>query len=121
MEDRVLDQPMMSFAIPDEIERIRTGPQWSASRKGSITLAKTDAIRVVLMVLSKGMVLREHEAEGSITVSVAQGSIRFDARGERLTLSSGGLLTLGGGIRHEVEALEDSAFVITIALGQRSA
>jgi hypothetical protein len=64
VEDRALDQPMMSFAIPDEIARIRSGAQWSASRKGSITLAKTDALLVVLMVLSKGMVLHEHEAEG---------------------------------------------------------
>jgi quercetin dioxygenase-like cupin family protein len=50
-----------------------------------------------------------------MTVSIAQGSIRFEAGSDQRTLSSGGLLTLGGGIRHAVEALEDSAFVITIA------
>jgi quercetin dioxygenase-like cupin family protein len=66
------------------------------------------------MVLSKGMVLHEHEAEGPTTVSVAQGSIRSDAGGEQRMLSSGGLLSLAGGIRLAVEALKDSAFVITI-------
>lgn len=120
MEHPILDQPLMSFSIADEIARIRNGPQWSGSRKGSITLAKNDDVRIVLVVLSKGMVLHEHEAEGQITVSVAQGSIRFDAGGEQRTLASGGLLTLRSGIRHAVEALEDSAFVITIAHRQKA-
>jgi len=35
------------------------------------------------MVLSKGMVLDEHEAEGAITVLVAEASIRFDAGGDQ--------------------------------------
>jgi quercetin dioxygenase-like cupin family protein len=115
MEHRILDQPMMIFSIPDEIARLRSGPQWSASRKASITLAKNDDVRIVLVVLSKGMALQEHGAEGQITVAVAQGSIRFDAGGDQRTLASGGLLTLQSGIRHAVEALEDSAFVITLA------
>lgn len=114
MEHRNLDQAMMSFSIPDEIARIRSAPQWSASRKGSITLVKNDELRVVLVVLSKGMLLHEHEADGQIAVSVVQGSIRFEAGGDQRTISSGGLLTLRGGIRHAVEALEDSAFVITL-------
>jgi quercetin dioxygenase-like cupin family protein len=120
MEHRILDQPMMCFSIPEETARIRSGAQWRASQKGSITLAKNHELRIVLIVLSKGMGLDEHQAEGQITVSVAQGSIRFKAGSDQRTLLSGGLLTLGSGIRHAVEALEDSAFLITLVHGEKA-
>jgi quercetin dioxygenase-like cupin family protein len=119
MGDRNLDQPMMSFSIPDEVARIRSGPQWNASRKGSVTLAKNDQLRVVLMVLSKGNALPEHAAEGDITIAVIEGSIRFDVSGDHRILSVGGLLTLRGGVHHAVEALEDCAFIITMVHPKR--
>jgi quercetin dioxygenase-like cupin family protein len=58
--------------------------------------------------------LQQHQTEGQITVTVVRGAIRFDALNERVRLNAGGFLTLRRGIRHSVEALEDSAFVITV-------
>ena len=36
-------------------------------------------------------------------------------RGEAFSLPAGGLLALGQGLPHDVEALEESAFLLTIA------
>ena len=114
MDPKKLDQPMMAFAIAEEISKIKADQRSSNQGKRSAVLAKNEHLRIVLAVLAKGEALQEHETEGQITVTVVQGAIRFDALNERVTLSAGGLLTLRPGIRHSVEALEDSAFVITV-------
>jgi quercetin dioxygenase-like cupin family protein len=46
---------------------------------------------------------------------VLKGSIRFTAQGRAHTLQVNGVLTLGASIKHEVEALEEAAFLLTIA------
>ncbi len=115
MEHRVLDRPMITFSLRDEIAKIKAGPQWAASGKTAITLARSDRLRIVLALLGRGKSLEEHAAEGAITVNVVEGAIRFITPDERVELSAGALLSLHGGIRHSVEALEDSAFVITLA------
>lgn len=112
---RVMNQPKMTFSVPDELWEMKAGEQWKASRRGAKTLVKSDALRIVLVALSKGMRVEEHKAEGALTVLVAEGSVRFTANGEDSVLTTGGLLTLGGGIPHAIEALEESAFVVTVA------
>jgi quercetin dioxygenase-like cupin family protein len=115
MEQRVLDRPVMSLALAEEIARVRAGPQWAASGKTAITLAKNDRLRVVLAVLARGRSLEEHSAEGPLTVYVAEGTIRFVTPEDKIELSAGAMLVLRAGVQHSVDALEDSAFVITLA------
>lgn len=114
MEPNKLDQPMMAFAIAEEISKIKADQRSPNQGKRSAVLAKNEHVSIVLAVLSMGEALHEHETEGQITVTVVQGTIRFNALNERVRLSAGGLLTLRPGIRHSVEALEDCAFVITV-------
>ena len=61
------------------------------------------------------MRLPEHKTEGRISVHVLSGHIRLRAAGRTFTLRSGGLLALDHEIPHDVEALEESAFLLTIA------
>jgi quercetin dioxygenase-like cupin family protein len=113
-EHRVLNQSKMIFNVRDEFREMKAGDQWKSSRRGAKTLVKNDALRIVLVALSSGMRLDEHKAEGAITVSVAEGSVRFTASGEETVLATGALLTLASGIPHAVEALEESALVVTV-------
>jgi quercetin dioxygenase-like cupin family protein len=114
MDPKKLDQPMMAFAIAEEISKIKADHPSTSEGKRSAVLAKNEHVSIVLAVLARGEALEEHQTEGQITVTVVQGAIRFDALNERVRLNAGGLLTLRPGIRHSVEALEDSAFVITV-------
>jgi len=113
MNPAELDRPMMAFSIAEEVSKVR-GAQNTAQVKHAAVLAKNEHVRIVLAVLSRGEMLQEHETESQITVSVNRGAIRFNALGEHVDLTEGGLLTLRPGIRHSVLALEDSAFVITV-------
>ena len=112
--DRALDLPLMSFAIDQEVAKLKASDQWRRESRAAHTLVKTHAVTIVLIVLHAGATLKEHHAEGPITVAVSEGAIRFKASGEERVLRSGGLLALGEAIQHEVEALEESAFVLTV-------
>lgn len=114
LEHRALDLPLMSFATEREIEKLKASDQWQRESRAALTLVKTHAVTIVLVVLHAGAVLKEHHTEGPITVAVLEGAIRFKALSEERVLRRGALLALGSAIEHEVEALEESAFVLTV-------
>jgi quercetin dioxygenase-like cupin family protein len=114
IEPRALDLPLVSFETEKEIEKLKASDQWRKESRAALTLVKNSAVTIVLLALHSGAVLKEHHAEGPITVAVLEGSIRFKASGEERVLHRGGLLALGDAIQHEVEALEESALVLTV-------
>src|SRR5690242_3543053 len=113
-EHRVLDSPLMSFATEKEIEKLKASEQWRRESRAALTLVKTPAVTIVLVALHAGAVMKEHHAEGPITLAVLEGAIRFKTAGEERVLRRGGLLALADAIQHEVEAIEESAFVLTV-------
>jgi quercetin dioxygenase-like cupin family protein len=82
-------------------------------RAGTL-LVRTPELRVVLQTLRESAVLAEHHAPGPITVQVLQGELRFSAEDQVVCLRVGELLALPAGRPHAVEAVRDSAFLLTI-------
>jgi quercetin dioxygenase-like cupin family protein len=79
------------------------------------TLFKNSDIRMVLILMDKGSILKEHHADGTLSIQVLNGSIRFTAQGDEYSLQANSVLMLGPSIEHKVEALDDSVFLLTIA------
>lgn len=59
--------------------------------------------------------MNEHHSDGRISIQVLRGAIRTRVQDRALDLSPGRLLALDRSIKHDVEAREDSAFLLTIA------
>jgi quercetin dioxygenase-like cupin family protein len=104
----------MEFDLPAEIDRLRGETTWT-SGQNSRTLVKYDDLRVVLIVLQAHSRMAKHKSEGRISVHVLSGHIQLKAAGRTFNLRSGGLLALDRVVSHDVEALEESAFLLTIA------
>lgn len=64
--------------------------------------------------------MREHKAEGRISIHVLSGHVQLKASGRTFNLRSGGLLALDQGVSHDVHALEKSALLLTIAWPKRT-
>ena len=109
-----LAEPLMEFDLSAEIDRLRAETTWSTGQNAK-TLVKYDDLRVVLTVLKAKARMPEHKTEGRISVHVLSGHLRLRASGRTFSLRPGSLLTLDHGVPHAVEALEESAFVLTIA------
>jgi quercetin dioxygenase-like cupin family protein len=81
----------------------------------SKTLDKRADFRTVLITMEHGARMKEHHTDGTISIHVLKGSVRINVQGKPNELRTAGLFTLGPSIKHDVEALEDSAFLLTIS------
>ena len=113
--DRPLEIPLLHVQLTKQLERLRQEPTWRTSGRNAITLTKEPGLRLVLMLLGKGSRIPEHRAAGPLTLHVLTGSMTFRAGDRAETLASGELIVLESAIAHEVEALEESACLLTLA------
>ena len=102
----------MQFDLKAEIERF---PPNVPSGRRSETLLKTPSLRVVLVTMQAGTELHEHVAPGPITVQPLQGRFTLIVEGREHEVAPGTLVSLAGDTRHAVRAVEDGAFLLTIA------
>jgi len=106
--------PFLEFDLPAEIHRLQAETTWSTGHNAR-TLVKYDDLRVVLIALRANARIPEHKTEGRISVHVLSGHVQVKAAGRTFSLRPGGLLALDHGLPHSVEAMEDSALLLTIA------
>lgn len=104
----------MEFELSAEVDRLRGETTWNTGQNAR-TLIKYDDFRVVLIALAAEARMREHKAEGRISIHMLSGHIQLKASGRTFNLRSGGLLALDQGVSHDVHALEESALLLTIA------
>lgn len=107
-------ESFMEFDLPGEIHRLKAETTWSTGQNAK-TLVKYEDLRVVLMALQAKARLPEHKTEGRISVHVLSGHVQLRASGRTFDLRAGGLLALDQGIPHDLEALDESAVLLTIA------
>lgn len=55
-----------------------------------------------------------YHTDGAISILPVKGRIRVNAEAQTRELDTGNLFTLNPSIKHDVEALPDSAFLLTI-------
>lgn len=97
-----------------EAEIARFPPEATATRRRAETLVQSDRLRVVLVTMLSGAVLREHAAPGPITIQALRGRFAVTVGDEEHELGPGGLLAIEMYARHTVDALDDGAFLLTI-------
>lgn len=108
-------EPYLEVDLARELEELRREPEWATGHNAK-TLVKYDNLRVVLTALKAHSRIPPHQTAGRISIHTLRGRIQVRAEGRTFNLPAGSLLALNQGIRHDVEALEDSAFLLTIAL-----
>jgi quercetin dioxygenase-like cupin family protein len=103
------------YDLGGQFAKLRADAPIRTHGRDSFTLVRDPGMSVVLAVLNAGTHLSKHTAPGPISVLVLEGRIAFTAHGQRLELGPHCLVTLPTHVPHEVEALEESAILITIA------
>lgn len=106
--------PYLEFNVANELAQLQRESTWQAGQNAK-TLVKYDDLRIVLMGLRAHSVIPGHQTEGRISIHTVAGHIKVRAQGRTFYLPSGALLALDQGLPHDVEALVDSAFLLTIA------
>ncbi|HEV2275673.1 MAG TPA: hypothetical protein VGR96_15985 [Acidobacteriaceae bacterium] len=102
------------FDLAQEMHDSDQKKPWPMGHLAKTLFKKTD-FRMVLISMENASAIKEHHADGTISMHVLKGKLRFTAQDKSYDLGANDVLTLGASIKHEVQALEESAFLLTIS------
>lgn len=112
--ERAMDAALVKIDIPAFIESIRNEKQWKDSNRNAITVFKTNGLRIVLMALHKDAEMKEHTADGLISIQMLEGRMIFKTEEQAVELNKGQMLALHEGIPHSMVAKEETIFLLTL-------
>jgi quercetin dioxygenase-like cupin family protein len=116
---RQLAGPSLVFDLAAEVSTL-----WreAADHTASVgrTLVKEPTFRVVLTVIKAGYRCEPHRTAASVSLHTISGNVRVHTARGAFDLPAGHLLALEHDVLHDVEGLEDSAFLQTIAWPART-
>jgi quercetin dioxygenase-like cupin family protein len=119
--DRLRPHPQDRFTAPVQLidlarasAELLAEPHPAVEGHRQIALFRHGPVTLVLFVLEPGAVLKEHKAEGVVTIHAASGRLVIVAEEEAYDLAAGQILTLAPGVAHTVRAVEKSEVVVTV-------
>jgi quercetin dioxygenase-like cupin family protein len=111
-----LGSAVLQFDLSKEIEELRKEDSWQRETgRSSKTLVKQQDFRIVVVLMKANTRMTEHRAEARTSIHALSGRIRVHLEGHAMVMTAGQLLALDCGVRHDVESLEESAFLLTIS------
>jgi quercetin dioxygenase-like cupin family protein len=102
--------------LPAAILQLKKEAKWVTGRLDAVTLFESDSFRIMLMGMQANAILQSHKAEGPISVQLLEGRINFITDTKQVVLEKEQILVLAAQETHNVIALEDSFFLLSIAL-----
>jgi quercetin dioxygenase-like cupin family protein len=103
------------FQMADEIRGLRTDLEHTSGERAAKTFAKTEGLRVTLVLLKAGATMNPEAIAGGASVHVVEGGLRLQSEGELREIGPGELVVLGANLREPITAVEESAFLVTVA------
>ncbi len=109
-----LEASTLSFDLEAEIARLKSEETWQRESHNANTLVKEPDLRIVLIALKPGGKLAQHTAAGRLSIQVLDGEILVRLPDRVVDMPPGSLLALDRGVAHDVEAREESSFLLTV-------
>jgi quercetin dioxygenase-like cupin family protein len=104
----------LTFNLAAEAEALMGEPTWHAHGHNAKTLVKHPDFRVVLIALKAGARMPEHKTDQCVTIHALEGRLRLHLPKSTLDLSKGELLALEQTVLHDIEALVNSVFLLSL-------
>ena len=104
----------LTFNLAGEADALKQEPTWQQHGHNAKTLIKHPDVRVVLIALRKGARMQEHKTDQCVTIHALSGSLRLHLQSKEIDLQMGSIIALDHTVVHDVEALEESVFLLTL-------
>jgi quercetin dioxygenase-like cupin family protein len=104
--------PFDTVAIAAEM---RTEGPYEREGHTARLLVREPDLRVVLVVMKGGSIIKEHRAKQTASIHVLSGRVRVRLQDQLVDLPSARLLVLESGLAHSVEAMDESTFLLSLA------
>lgn len=105
---------IQAFDLSSEALDMAVRKPWPQGMTSKLLL-KADDFRIVLIAMEARARMKDHHADGRISIQPLTGSVLVHVEGQSIELKPGNLLALDRSVLHDVEALADCTFLLTIA------
>ena len=102
------------FDLAEELNTLHQDPGWAERGRARRTLAQHRGLRVVLIALRQGKLLRAHHLPGPVTMLMVEGDAVIWAEARAFRMRVGRLVSLEPKVEHQVEAINDCGLLVTI-------
>jgi quercetin dioxygenase-like cupin family protein len=110
----IIDATMVNVNLPHFINLIKAEDAWKQNDRNTITLLKTSFLRIFLVALHKGAVIKKRVVPQMVSVHVLEGKMIFTTDVQTLELKAGDMIALYDAVPHSVEATEETVFLLTL-------
>lgn len=117
--NRIIDGPLVTMNVNKFIVQLKNETAWKDNDRNSVTIFKSDTMRIVLIGLHQNAKLLPHKANGVISVQVVEGKINFITEQQDLIVEKGHMIALHENIPHSVIALTESFLLLTLAMNNK--
>jgi quercetin dioxygenase-like cupin family protein len=106
--------PALTFDLAAEGEALKREAPWQTHGHNAKTLIKHPDFRTVLIALKTGAHFPTHKPDQCLTIQALTGRLRMQLAGQTIELTQGQLLALGQTGIHDIEAVEESVFLLSL-------
>ncbi|MEE9361006.1 MAG: cupin domain-containing protein [Cellulophaga sp.] len=99
---------MITSSLTQEIE-------YKEGKPAIKLLMETEYSKEIRIAMQKGQLMKEHKTPFPIVVEIFEGKIDFGVQGKTYQLNKGDLVSLDGGVSHDLMAVEDSIVRLTLS------
>ena len=109
----ITDGAVLDIAAADR--ELRSEDAYKLDGHTARTFVREPAMRVVLIAMRAGAKIAEHHAQETASIHALTGHIRLRLPQRTVDLPAGHVLVLPPQLPHDVEAVDDATFLITLA------
>ena len=117
---RTIDDAFVKIDLRAFAQQVKEESAWRDSDRNAITVFKTDSVTIVLSAMHKGATMIKQSTGDLMEVHVQEGSLKFEANDNVILLAAGEMALLHKGYSYDIEALEESVFLLTLYNWHRS-
>jgi quercetin dioxygenase-like cupin family protein len=122
-EERLRESPKMRFGaaenmfdMQDALRKLRHEDSPERAGHKQITLDQYGPVTMVLFAFDAGGALKDHKAAGVVTIQALEGELIVRTEAHEYKLRPNMMVMLSPNVRHSVEAVKQSAMLLTVCL-----
>ncbi|MEO6456178.1 MAG: hypothetical protein ABIN97_19030 [Ginsengibacter sp.] len=112
--DRPVDAPLVLIDIASFIKQIKNERAWEENDRNSITVFKSDKLRIVIVALHKKAEMTTEHPRNILSIQMIKGKIKLFADGKTIIVEEEQLFVLHENISYKIEAIKKAIFILTI-------